>query len=107
MRVAFRGQAGRVVEGDPGSRRIDRLVYRLRGLRMIGSVLHIGTHPDDEDAGLMTFISREYGARIAYTGRHARGGGAELRLGPYSVRRWVFTNLESLAARAAVSSLRI
>ncbi len=33
--------------------RATQLVYRLRSLPTAGTVLHIGAHPDDEDAGLL------------------------------------------------------
>src|SRR4051794_5874683 len=100
LRVASTGQTGRLVEGDTGPRRIEHLVYRLRGLRMIGNVLHIGTHPDDEDAGLMSFISRKYGARIAYWSA-TRGEAGQNRLGPYAGEALgIYRTWESLAARA-------
>ena len=67
---------------------------------MIGNVLHVGTHPDDEDAGLMSFISRKYGARIAYWSA-TRGEAGQNRLGPYSGEALgIYRTWESLAARA-------
>jgi LmbE family N-acetylglucosaminyl deacetylase len=51
---------------------------------MIGNVLHVGTHPDDEDAGLMAFMSHKYGARVVYWSA-TRGEAAQNRLGPYSL----------------------
>src|ERR687891_227321 len=57
------------------------LAYRLRGLAMIGSVLHLGTHPDDEEAGLMAYLSRGVGVRAGYWAA-TPGGGGEKRNGP-------------------------
>lgn len=75
------------------------LAYRLRGLAMIGSVLHLGTHPDDEEAGLMAYLSRGLGARAVYWSA-TRGEGGQNRTGPERgealgvIRTW-----ESLDAR--------
>jgi hypothetical protein len=38
-----------------------RLVYRLLSLGMAGAVLHIGAHPDDEDIGLLAYLSSKFG----------------------------------------------
>ena len=98
--MAFAGQARPSPDNDTAPRRIDQLLSRMRGLRLIGNVLHVGTHPDDEDAGLLAFMSRKYGARIVYWSA-TRGEAGQNRLGPYSGdalgidRTW-----ESLAARA-------
>ena len=42
----------------------NELIYRLRGLSMGGTVLHIGAHPDDEDVGLIAYLAHKYGVRI-------------------------------------------
>jgi LmbE family N-acetylglucosaminyl deacetylase len=86
-------------EHEPPLRNAD-LAYALRGLRMAGGVLHVGTHPDDEDAGLMAYLSRGLGVRTVYWSA-TRGEGGQNRAGPERgaalgiIRTW-----ESLDARA-------
>ena len=87
-------------EGHSGLRRFEHLLYRIRGLRLVGHVLHIGAHPDDEDAGLMAFVSRKYGARIVYWSA-TRGEAGQNRIGSYSGDALgIYRTWESLAARA-------
>lgn len=67
---------------------------------MIGNVLHVGAHPDDEDAGLMAFLSHKFGARIVYWSA-TRGEAGQNRIGPYSGDALgIYRTWESLAARA-------
>jgi LmbE family N-acetylglucosaminyl deacetylase len=76
------------------------LAYRLRGLGMAGSVLHIGSHPDDEDAGLMAYLSRGIGVRTVYWSA-TRGEGGQNRIGPERAEALgVLRTWESLDARA-------
>lgn len=98
--MAFMRHAPRLTEGATTPRRVDQLVYRMKGLRTVGNVLHIGTHPDDEDAGLMTFMSRKYGARVVYWSA-TRGEAGQNRMGPYTGDALgIYRTWESLAARA-------
>lgn len=75
------------------------LIYRLRSLPIAGTVLHLGAHPDDEDSGLIAFLSLGLGLRVVYWSA-TRGEGGQNRLGPEReeslgiVRTW-----ESLEAR--------
>lgn len=67
---------------------------------MIGHVLHVGAHPDDEDAGLMAFMAHKFGARIVYWSA-TRGEAGQNRVGPYSGDALgIYRTWESLAARA-------
>lgn len=75
------------------------LLYRLRGLGMGGTVLHIGAHPDDEDGGLMAYIAHKYNARIVYWSA-TRGEGGQNRIGAYSGEALgIYRSWESLDAR--------
>jgi LmbE family N-acetylglucosaminyl deacetylase len=75
------------------------LAYRLRGLALFGSVLHIGSHPDDEEAGLMTYLSRGLGVRTVYWSA-TRGEGGQNRTGPERAESLgVIRTWESLDAR--------
>lgn len=98
--MASVGQARRLSDEEIAPRRVEQLVYRIRGLRMAGNVLHVGAHPDDEDAGLMAFMSRKYGARIVYWSA-TRGEAGQNRLGAYTGDALgVYRTWEGLAARA-------
>jgi LmbE family N-acetylglucosaminyl deacetylase len=88
--------AGEIVVGLT----IEQLLIRMRGLRSIGTVLHIGAHPDDEDAGLIALMARKYGARVVYWSA-TRGESGQNRIGAYSgVPLGIYRTWESLAARA-------
>ena len=77
-----------------------QLVYRLRGLGMAGTVLHIGAHPDDEDSGLLAYLARKWGVRTVYWSA-TRGEGGQNRINAYSGEALgVYRTWESLAARA-------
>jgi LmbE family N-acetylglucosaminyl deacetylase len=92
-------QALHLIEGNPPPR-FEQLVYRMRGLRTVGNVLHVGTHPDDEDAGLIAFMAHKYGARTVYWSA-TRGEAGQNRLGRYAGEALgIYRTWESLAARA-------
>jgi LmbE family N-acetylglucosaminyl deacetylase len=71
----------RPVSGPDQPFRNADLIYRLRALGNAGAVLHLGSHPDDEDAGLMAFLSRGLAVRAVYWSA-TRGEGGQNRLGP-------------------------
>ena len=75
------------------------LIYRLSGLRMTGSVLHLGAHPDDEDIGLLSYMTHKFGVRSVYWSA-TRGEGGQNRIGPYKAEALgVYRTWETLAAR--------
>ncbi len=87
-----------MIAHDAHNRQID-LIYRLRGLGMAGTILHIGAHPDDEDVGLMTYAARKLGVRIVYWSA-TRGEGGQNRLGPHTQERLgIYRSWESLDVR--------
>jgi len=53
----------------------------VRRLGVIGSVLHTGAHPDDEDSGLLAYLARGRQARTAYLSL-TRGDGGQNLIGP-------------------------
>ena len=82
------------------SQRNINLIYRLRGLGMTGAVLHIGAHPDDEDIGLVSYMSHKFGVRAVYWSA-TRGEGGQNRIGPYKGEALgIYRTWESLASRA-------
>jgi LmbE family N-acetylglucosaminyl deacetylase len=58
-----------------------RLLYDLRGLPGAATALHVGTHPDDEETGLLTYLARGRGVRTVYWSA-TRGEGGQNRIGP-------------------------
>jgi LmbE family N-acetylglucosaminyl deacetylase len=75
------------------------LIYMIRGLQMGGAVLHLGAHPDDEETGLMAYLSRGRAVRTVYWSA-TRGEGGQNRLGSeVEEALGVLRTWESLAAR--------
>ena len=98
--MAVTGQGWPYVEGNVPLGGIERLLIRMRGLRAIGTVLHIGAHPDDEDAGLIVMMARKYAARVVYWSA-TRGEAGQNRIGSYSGSALgIYRTWESLAARS-------
>ena len=80
--------------------RLASLSYRLRGLGMGGAVLHVGAHPDDEDVGLLSYLTGKFGVRAVYWSA-TRGEGGQNRLNAYRDEALgIYRTWESLAARA-------
>src|ERR687884_2214183 len=52
----------------------------LRRLGVVGSVLYVGAHPDDENTALLAYLARGRGARTAYLSL-TRGDGGQNALG--------------------------
>ena len=77
-----------------------QLVYRLIGLGMACTVLHIGAHPDDEDIGLLAYSYCKFGVRSVYWSA-TRGEGGQNRIGPYKEEALgIYRTWESLDARS-------
>ena len=65
--------------GDiPEDRGISGLKQALDRLDVVGSVLHTGAHPDDENSSLLAWLSRGQGARTAYLSTTRGEGGQNL-----------------------------
>lgn len=63
---------------DRGAMALGQAIKRLG---VVGSVLHIGAHPDDEDSGLLAYLARGRQARTAYLSL-TRGDGGQNVIGP-------------------------
>jgi LmbE family N-acetylglucosaminyl deacetylase len=57
------------------------LLQRLERLQTVGSLLHTGAHPDDEDSSLLARLARGDHARVAYLSL-TRGEGGQNVIGP-------------------------
>src|SRR5436853_7605163 len=53
----------------------------LRHFRVLGTVLHVAAHPDDENTQLITYLARGRGYRTAYLSI-TRGDGGQNIIGP-------------------------
>lgn len=53
----------------------------IEKLRVLGSVLYVAAHPDDENTALITYLSRERKARVGYLSM-TRGSGGQNLIGP-------------------------
>jgi len=73
--------------------------HELRSFREMGTVLHIGAHPDDENTQLITYFSRGRGYRTGYLSL-TRGDGGQNELGrDFDEKLGVARTQELLAAR--------
>ncbi|MSU46527.1 MAG: PIG-L family deacetylase [Lacunisphaera sp.] len=90
--------------GQPALSRVEGLTARaiqqeLRSLGTLGTVLHIGAHPDDENTDLITYLSLGRGYRAAYLSL-TRGDGGQNELGrDFDEKLGVARTQELLAAR--------
>lgn len=75
------------------------ILHELRSFGTIGTVLHVGAHPDDENTQLITYLSRGRGYRAAYLSL-TRGDGGQNELGrDFDEKLGVARTQELLAAR--------
>lgn len=65
----------------PADRGSTGLWQQLQKLRTTGSVLHVVGHPDDEHGGVLAYLSRGQGARVALLSLNRGEGGANA-IGP-------------------------
>src|ERR1043165_5757435 len=54
------------------------LSQALKRLDIVGSVLHTGAHPDDENSALLAWLARGQGVRTAYLSATRGEGGVNL-----------------------------
>ncbi len=75
------------------------IAQELRSFGILGTVLHVGAHPDDENTQLITYLSLGRGYRTAYLSL-TRGDGGQNELGPdFDEKLGVARTQELLAAR--------
>ncbi len=88
--------ASAVAADAPG---ISPVLQDLRTFRTVGTVLHVGAHPDDENTQLIAAFSRGRGYRTAYLSI-TRGDGGQNESGPeFGEKLGVARTQELLAAR--------
>ena len=75
------------------------LLHELKSFREMGTVLHVGAHPDDENTELIAWLSLGRGYRTGYLSM-TRGDGGQNELGPeFGEKLGVVRTQELLAAR--------
>jgi LmbE family N-acetylglucosaminyl deacetylase len=75
------------------------LLNELRKLRVMGSVLYIAAHPDDENTRLLSWLANEKCYRTAYLSLTRGDGGQNLIGGEQGVELGLIRTQELLAAR--------
>ncbi len=76
--VGFHSLADTRPSEDRGAMALGQAIKRLG---VVGSVLHTGAHPDDEDSGLLAYLARGRQVRTAYLSL-TRGDGGQNVIGP-------------------------
>lgn len=76
--VCFTSRADTRPTEDRGAMALGQAIKRLG---VVGSVLHTGAHPDDEDSGLLAYLARGRQVRTAYLSL-TRGDGGQNVIGP-------------------------
>lgn len=95
------GGAAAAAPGAPGAPLApDEIRQELRSFRVLGSVLHVGAHPDDENTELLTWLSRGRGLRTAYLSLTRGDGGQNELGGDFDAKLGLLRTQELLAARA-------
>ncbi len=75
------------------------IYQQLKQLQVLGSVLYIGAHPDDENNSLLPFLAKEKKYRTAYLSL-TRGDGGQNLIGPeQGIELGLIRTQELLAAR--------
>jgi LmbE family N-acetylglucosaminyl deacetylase len=83
----------------PKNRNAAELLLALQRLTVLGSVLYVGAHPDDENTALLAYLAKGRGVRTAYLSI-TRGDGGQNLLGPErDAYLGVLRTQELLAAR--------
>ncbi len=76
------------------------LLARIERLQVVGTVLYVAAHPDDENTRLISWLSGERGLRTAYLSMTRGGGGQNLLGAEQAELLGVLRTGELLAARA-------
>ena len=77
-----------------------QLSQRLRALAVVGTLLQLGAHPDDEESGMLALVARGRGARAVYWSATRGEGGQNKRGGERGEALGVLRSWESRDARA-------
>lgn len=85
---------------DPVTASSSDIYQKLKKLNVLGSVLYIAAHPDDENNGLLPYLAKEKLYRTAYLSL-TRGDGGQNLIGPeQGIELGMIRTHELMAARA-------
>jgi LmbE family N-acetylglucosaminyl deacetylase len=95
LAAAFQGGMPAGAPAVPAS----SIAQELRAFGVLGSVLHIGAHPDDENSQLITYLARGRHYRAAYLSLTRGDGGQNVMGSEFGEELGVIRTHELLAAR--------
>lgn len=78
--IALFGHTQLIAQAPLPSRSASEIQHSLRKLQVLGSVLYVAAHPDDENTRLLAYLAGEKGYRTAYLSL-TRGDGGQNSLG--------------------------
>ncbi len=97
--MAFCLQPVKSIEQTPATASSADIYMQLKKLNVLGSVLYIAAHPDDENNGLLPYLAKEKLYRTAYLSL-TRGDGGQNLIGPeQGIELGMIRTQELLAAR--------
>jgi LmbE family N-acetylglucosaminyl deacetylase len=83
----------------PRSYNSSDILQQLQQLKVLGSVLYVGAHPDDENTRLLAYLAREKKYRTAYLSLTRGDGGQNLLGNEQGIELGLMRTQELLAAR--------
>ncbi len=92
LTASLAAQTPEIVDGAELQQALDKLM-------VLGSVMYVAAHPDDENTALLACWSRGRGLRTAYLALTRGGGGQNLLGNEFGVRLAILRTQELLAAR--------
>src|SRR5688572_31419280 len=75
------------------------IAKRLQRLSVVGSVLYVAAHPDDENTALLTYLATGRGVRAVYLSMTRGDGGQNLIGAEQGIALGIIRTQELLAAR--------
>ncbi len=97
--IGFIGYCFNTVSQTPTTYTSSELLLQLKKLNVLGSVLYIAAHPDDENTKLLAYLSKEKMCRTAYLSLTRGDGGQNLIGNEQGVELGMIRTQELLAAR--------
>ncbi|MBA4140682.1 MAG: PIG-L family deacetylase, partial [Segetibacter sp.] len=97
--IAFCFHSAKSIEQTPAPAASADIYMQLKKLNVLGSVLYIAAHPDDENNGLLPYLAKEKLYRTGYLSL-TRGDGGQNLIGPeQGIELGMIRTHELLAAR--------
>ena len=98
--VVFSAMLGNAARAEPAPQpSAAEIAKRLQRLSVVGSVLYVAAHPDDENTALLTYLATGRGVRAVYLSMTRGDGGQNLIGAEQGIALGVIRTQELLAAR--------